>query len=99
MNVQDRQLERLLRAAAQAPKALQEPPVLSWKTEAQVLSAWRLARQHPLRESWTGLFRIGVAFAGAAALVTVLLAWPAGLDAAPDEVAATHAEFNVAVLR
>ena len=97
-------LDRLLRSAAQAKMATPSVQPLSWTAEAKVLGAWRASRSTPATDSWLAFFRTGVAVAGAAALLTVLVTLRNGGDHASDasfvndEVAATHAAFNVAVL-
>ncbi len=97
-------LDRLLRSAAQAKIEAHTVQALSWTAEAKVLGAWRTSRLASATDSWLAFFRTGVAVAGAAALLTVLVTLRNegnnGSDASfvNDEVAATHAAFNVAVL-
>jgi hypothetical protein len=92
-------LDRLLRGAALANEVNDPIPGLSWASENRVLGAWRTARSGGIGESWMGLFRAGVALAGATALLTVVITWHTDVTPAADEVAVTDAAFNVAVLR
>lgn len=92
-------LDRLLRSAARAREVERPIAGLTWASENQILGAWRASRSGSLGESWMGLFRTGVALAGATALLTVLITWHTDVTPVADEVAATDAAFNVVVLR
>lgn len=94
-------LDRLLRSAAQANVGAPEISPLSWTAQSAVLGAWRSSRVAPNNDSWLAFFRTGVALAGAAALLTVLVTYRINVHdgtSVNDEVEATHAAFNVAVL-
>ncbi len=102
-------LDRLLRGAALAedtgrpdtgrPDTGRPISPLSWTAENRVLGAWRTSRSGGFGESWMGMFRAGVALAGATALLTVFISWRTDVTPVSDELAATDAAFNVAVLR
>jgi hypothetical protein len=92
-------LDRLLRGAALAREVDRPIAGLTWAAENRVLGAWRTSRSVGIGESWMGLFRAGVALAGATALLTVLITWHTDITPVVDEVAATDAAFNVVVMR
>lgn len=97
MNRNQNPLDRLFRSAAQAPvKPFPANPV-SWKTEMQVMAAWRSSVAGASQESWLGILRAGVAIAGITAIATILINWKGDVSS-PDDLAATHAEFNVVVM-
>jgi type II secretory pathway component PulM len=93
MNQLERQLERLLKSAAAAPRpALAE---LSFATEARVLAAWRRRDGESELQSVISLFRRGLVVAcGVAALVAVV-SWQASWQPASAETAELAAANSV----
>ena len=71
MNSLDHSLERLLKAAAQAPRAALEPA--SFARETQVLAEWRSTRKEDEFALLVGLFRRAVIFASL--IMTLSVTW------------------------
>ena len=89
-------LDRLLRAAAQAPRD-DQPLALPFPTEARILSAWRSSRSES--PSWIGLWlRTGLAAAAVTLALTLAITWSQlRPDPEEDEYAAANATLYVAV--
>lgn len=89
-------LDRLLRAAAQAPRE-DSWTTLPFPAEARILAAWRSSRMEG--PSWIGLWlRTGLAAASLALAVTLVITWSQlRPDPEEDEYAAANATLYVAV--
>ena len=73
MNPINEQLDRLLRAAARAPRPAEAPA--PFVTEARVLAAWRESRRPAVSWASTETWRMGLATAMTAACVALCASW------------------------
>ncbi len=90
-------LERLLRAAAAAWPAAEEPR-LSLTTEARILRVWRRGPVERDDVDWLRMFRRGLAFAGIIALAVVALSVNRMPGRSADVYTTANAIANLAVL-
>lgn len=91
-------LDRLLKSA----KSAEAPPLadLSWKSQMEVLAAWRQARTQDEWVSLLPMLRRGVVIACCAAVLALALAFNAERKTqAPDEIAALNAAVNLASMQ
>ena len=97
MNPIDRKLNRLLRAAAQAPPR-PLPSAVPFTTEAHVLARWRAGRSEVESLGAVLLFRRGFAVACALAAVMGLFSLTQGSDTETDFWTLSNATVNLAAL-
>ena len=97
MNSIDRRLDRLLRAAAQAPPR-PLPSALPFATESRVLARWRATQPEGESLGALLLFRRGFAVACALAAVIGLVSLTHGPDADTDSWALSNVTVNLAML-
>ena len=95
----NKQLERLLRNAATAPRraGVAEVP---FPVQARVLATWRSSRAE--RGELEGLihwFRLGLACASAVAVLAIGVSWHGVQSEPADEIAISDATLDVAMLR
>ena len=96
MNHGNSPLDRLLRAAAQAPRE-DGWNRLPFPAEARILAAWRSSRSEST--GWVGLWlRTGLAAAAVTLALTLAITWSQlGPDPEEDEYAVANATLYVAV--